>query len=488
MGLGANGVFAQDYRFLKQYDISNIAVKINDILVDNKNDMVWVATGNGLASIQNDEVKWHGELSQNNFYEITALYLDGENNLWLGTNRSTVIRLNTQRKIAEKIDLLVYTNNSLHKVMTLGSNGQKTWFGLTDGTIITRRKGSLSNERIPSPVQTPVYAISLDDREGNYVATDDGNYFASNSFSWQWRKEFHFSAVNKFLKTGGRFFVIGKDKSNKAVLLQREGKKHWHNHQFNSNYNLPSYTVFHDIDIGTNHFVWIAAAGGVVRYDTQSKECMVILTKQFPELIQEPLTQIAYQDDNHIWVGTETKGLFVLTKDSPKPVKKETPKPKKAVVQEKKEQPAVKPSVPVIKEPKPEPVTPNTQPATLHSKADLDCQKKLILPNLIFQRTKDVFMNEEKALIDLNILLEYLKEHPQDKIELHGHTDYGQAVSLKELSQKRVDKAKQFLLDNGISSYRIITFSHGGSMPLTKSSNVEEKKKNRRVEAIVICK
>lgn len=89
---------------------------------------------------------------------------------------------------------------------------------------------------------------------------------------------------------------------------------------------------------------------------------------------------------------------------------------------------------------------------------------------------------------DLNLLLDLMNEHEDMVIELSSHTDSrGLTNYNQDLSQRRANSAKQWLVDNGIEEERIKPVGYGESQLLNKCSNgvrctEEEHQLNRRTE------
>ncbi|NKQ41946.1 MAG: OmpA family protein [Sulfurovum sp.] len=80
-----------------------------------------------------------------------------------------------------------------------------------------------------------------------------------------------------------------------------------------------------------------------------------------------------------------------------------------------------------------------------------------------------------------------LKTYPDVKIEIAGHTDSEGDDSFNMLlSQGRVNNAKRALMKAGISKDRIKAVGYGETKPLLPNTTHENRKKNRRVEIIVI--
>ncbi len=99
---------------------------------------------------------------------------------------------------------------------------------------------------------------------------------------------------------------------------------------------------------------------------------------------------------------------------------------------------------------------------------------------------------KSSATKELNELVQLMEEYPSIKIELIAHTDSrGEAFYNMELSQKRAQAAKQYLINRGIQHHRINTFGFGESRirnHCTDGINCseEEHQFNRRTEVRII--
>lgn len=109
----------------------------------------------------------------------------------------------------------------------------------------------------------------------------------------------------------------------------------------------------------------------------------------------------------------------------------------------------------------------------------------LKLNRLIFNQgdhhiTKDSEMELEDLFATLAI-------NPSMVIQLEGHTDVlGQEKLNKDLSQKRVESVKGYLINKGIKSTRIKLRSFGEEKPLVARGDAEQRKVNRRVEVRIL--
>ena len=128
----------------------------------------------------------------------------------------------------------------------------------------------------------------------------------------------------------------------------------------------------------------------------------------------------------------------------------------------------------------------NYMPKNLENIEDMACNERLILTNVYFQDNKAEFAGRIKAMKTINVVVDYLRYHPNAKIVLHGHTDiFGSTLKNLELSKKRVWAVKTTIVGRGIDDSRIITVHHGGSQPLIKYKNGGSL--NRRVEVEILC-
>ncbi|MDI7260607.1 MAG: OmpA family protein [Thermodesulfobacteriota bacterium] len=81
-----------------------------------------------------------------------------------------------------------------------------------------------------------------------------------------------------------------------------------------------------------------------------------------------------------------------------------------------------------------------------------------------------------------------LKENPQIKVEIGGHTDSGGPEKVNQkLSEKRALSAKKYLIDKfGLVDNRMVVKGYGSTKPVADNRTNEGRAKNRRVEFRVI--
>lgn len=84
---------------------------------------------------------------------------------------------------------------------------------------------------------------------------------------------------------------------------------------------------------------------------------------------------------------------------------------------------------------------------------------------------------------DLDALVKILQEYPEAKVDIEGHTDnVGDPAANKELSQKRADAVKAYLVSKGIDANRLNAVGYGDTKPIADNKTKAGKAKNRRVD------
>lgn len=105
--------------------------------------------------------------------------------------------------------------------------------------------------------------------------------------------------------------------------------------------------------------------------------------------------------------------------------------------------------------------------------------------NLQFEVGKEVI--KPTSFASLNILSQTLKDAPQWTLKLSGHTDNtGSAAFNINLSKKRAEAVKNYLVAQGIDPKRITTEGLGSTKPIASNDTPQGREANRRVEFLVI--
>jgi outer membrane protein OmpA-like peptidoglycan-associated protein len=80
-----------------------------------------------------------------------------------------------------------------------------------------------------------------------------------------------------------------------------------------------------------------------------------------------------------------------------------------------------------------------------------------------------------------------LKENPDLRVEIQGHTDnVGSAASNLDLSQRRAMAVRAWFIDKGIDGSRLTTKGFGFSRPVASNSSEAGRRQNRRIEFVIV--
>jgi outer membrane protein OmpA-like peptidoglycan-associated protein len=147
------------------------------------------------------------------------------------------------------------------------------------------------------------------------------------------------------------------------------------------------------------------------------------------------------------------------------------------------------------------PAVPAAPPAVLNPKAKpdfgglettVDANAGTTTVNLpsdvFFGSGQATILPEAKKSLD-KVVTVLKKEYAGKTVRIEGHTDSDPIVhshwkSNQELSEKRADAVRDYLVSKGVSENRITTVGFGDTKPKSQS----EKKKNRRVELVVVTR
>jgi len=90
------------------------------------------------------------------------------------------------------------------------------------------------------------------------------------------------------------------------------------------------------------------------------------------------------------------------------------------------------------------------------------------------------------AMRNLYPLVTFLRNHPTRTLLIEGHTDSTGSDSYNaDLSRRRAEAVRYFLVQNGISPERIVAQGYGEAYPVTSNDNEAGRQQNRRVEIVI---
>lgn len=112
---------------------------------------------------------------------------------------------------------------------------------------------------------------------------------------------------------------------------------------------------------------------------------------------------------------------------------------------------------------------------------EIKAGKTFVINNVFFDFGKADLKPE--SFYELDQIVTILKENPQFKLEIAGHTDnVGTDEANLALSQNRALAVVNYLVSKGISKDRLVAKGYGKTKPVADNTTNEGRQKNRRVE------
>ena len=116
--------------------------------------------------------------------------------------------------------------------------------------------------------------------------------------------------------------------------------------------------------------------------------------------------------------------------------------------------------------------------------AQPDLKARFVSFVLLFDRDTTNLIRESKKM--LPEVVRTIRNRKSNEVYVTGHTDrVGTEAYNMELSSKRADTVRDFLLSTGVTSSALVVSFHGESMPLVQTGDEVAEPRNRRVEVIV---
>ena len=109
-------------------------------------------------------------------------------------------------------------------------------------------------------------------------------------------------------------------------------------------------------------------------------------------------------------------------------------------------------------------------------------EQPIVLKNVFFNTAESILL--PASYIELDLLVGYLKENANYKLEISGHTDnVGKEKDNLQLSEARAKAVVDYLISKNISALRISYKGFGSLQPIVTNGTSEGRQQNRRVEA-----
>ncbi len=111
----------------------------------------------------------------------------------------------------------------------------------------------------------------------------------------------------------------------------------------------------------------------------------------------------------------------------------------------------------------------------------------MVLKNVFFDVNKAELKPE--SMIELDKVVQLLKDNPTIKIEIDGHTDnVGKPADNLTLSNNRAKAVINYFLYKGITADRLSSKGFGETKPVAENTSEQGRAKNRRTELKVVAK
>jgi len=113
-------------------------------------------------------------------------------------------------------------------------------------------------------------------------------------------------------------------------------------------------------------------------------------------------------------------------------------------------------------------------------------QKIEIMEKVYFHLDKDTIKKESHEV--LSQVAEVLVQNPGiKKVRVEGHTDSQASDQYNyELSQRRAESVKRFLVDRKVEAERLVAAGYGETLPISTNATKEGRAENRRVEFVIL--
>ncbi|MEY2924156.1 MAG: hypothetical protein RLZZ337_704 [Bacteroidota bacterium] len=117
-------------------------------------------------------------------------------------------------------------------------------------------------------------------------------------------------------------------------------------------------------------------------------------------------------------------------------------------------------------------------------KADLIDLFNAAAKGIYFETAQDVIKTESFVILDS--LVTILNANPNLRVQIEGHTDnQGDADANIDLSQKRANALKRYLVEKGIGTARLTPVGYGETKPIADNETPEGRALNRRVNFVL---
>ena len=130
---------------------------------------------------------------------------------------------------------------------------------------------------------------------------------------------------------------------------------------------------------------------------------------------------------------------------------------------------------------------PDTRPGAQVDINGCEIGDEIELPGVQFLTDSDELLPE--ATSELEGAAQTLINNPEISVEVAGHTDSDGAESYnQDLSARRANTVREFLIDRGVAPDRLVARGYGESSPVADNSTAAGKRQNRRVVLVITAR
>lgn len=109
----------------------------------------------------------------------------------------------------------------------------------------------------------------------------------------------------------------------------------------------------------------------------------------------------------------------------------------------------------------------------------------LELKNILYETNS--FQLSPSSYVELDKLVQLLKDNPSVKVQVNGHTDnVGKPADNLLLSTKRAKSVVAYLISKGVAANRLTAKGFGSSKPIADNNSEAGRAKNRRTELVIV--
>jgi outer membrane protein OmpA-like peptidoglycan-associated protein len=111
--------------------------------------------------------------------------------------------------------------------------------------------------------------------------------------------------------------------------------------------------------------------------------------------------------------------------------------------------------------------------------------KRIVLRGVHFEFDKATLLVDSYPILER--VYKFLKENPELKVEIGGHTDWIASEEYNlELSLRRANAVRDYLIMHGIDPDRLTAKGYGESQPIADNTTEEGRALNRRIELKIL--